>query len=97
MIDSKIFDDITKKLCEAVPESFKTVQHDIERNFRAVLQTAFSKLDLVTREEFDVQAGVLAKTRTKLESMEKKLADLEAQLGTTTKGKAEKPKKATKG
>lgn len=53
---------------------------DIEKNMRAMLNQGFSKLDLVTREEFDIQMQVLAKTRAKLELLEARVAELEAQL-----------------
>jgi len=75
----KLIEDIVKRLSEVVPSGLTAVKADLERNFRLVLQSAFAKLDLVTREEFDVQAGVLAKTRAKLEALEKQVALLEAQ------------------
>lgn len=53
---------------------------DIEKNVKAMLTQGFSRLDLVTREEFDIQAQVLAKTRTKLEALEARVVELEAQL-----------------
>lgn len=53
---------------------------DIEKNVKAMLTQGFSRLDLVTREEFDIQTQVLAKTRTKLEALEARVAELEAQL-----------------
>ena len=80
MLDKDFIDTMVKRLGEAVPPSLQAIRQDLERNFRSVLQSTFAKLDLVTREEFDVQAGVLAKTRAKLESLEKQIADLEAQL-----------------
>lgn len=52
---------------------------DVEKNLRAMLNQGFSKLDLLTREEFEVQAEVLARTRTRLEALEKRVAELEAQ------------------
>ena len=79
MIDPKIFDDIVKKLGEVLPPSIKNLQQDLERNFKSVLQSSFAKLDLVTREEFDVQSSVLARTRVKLEDMEARVASLERQ------------------
>lgn len=53
---------------------------DVEKNLRAMLKQGFSKLDLLTREEFEVQAEVLARTRAKLEALEKRVAELEAKL-----------------
>ena len=70
-------ENIARKLAEAVPEGLKSVREDLEGNFRSVLQSSLAKLDLVTREEFEVQEAVLAKTRSKLEALEARLADLE--------------------
>lgn len=80
MIDPKIFDDLSKRFSETLPSSLRQMQSDIEKNAHVVLQAAFAKMDLVTREEFDVQQGVLARTRAKLEALEKKVAELEEQL-----------------
>lgn len=77
MFDPKALDDLARKLAESVPGPLKQVQSDLEKNFHAVLQTALDKMNLVTREEFDVQAGVLARTRAKLEALEARFADLE--------------------
>jgi BMFP domain-containing protein YqiC len=71
------FDDMQARINEALENS---PMKDIEKNMKAVLTQGFSKLDLVTREEFDVQAQVLAKTRAKLEALEKRVADLETEL-----------------
>lgn len=81
MLDSKYIDDMVARLSTAIPPGVTAVKNDLEHNFRLVLQGMFAKLDLVTREEFDVQAGVLAKTRAKLEALEKQVAALEAQAG----------------
>lgn len=80
MLDYEFIDNIVKKLSAAVPPGLQTVKEELERNFRSILQSTFAKLDLVTREEFDVQAGVLAKTRAKLEQLEKQIAELETQV-----------------
>lgn len=80
MIDPKIFDDLSKRFAETLPASIRQMQGDIEKNVHVMLQAAFAKMDLVTREEFDVQQGVLARTRAKLELLEKQVADLEAHL-----------------
>jgi BMFP domain-containing protein YqiC len=80
MLDRDFIDNIVKRLADAVPPGLQAVKADLERNFRSVLQSTFAKLDLVTREEFDVQAGVLAKTRAKLEALEQQIAELEAKL-----------------
>ncbi len=71
--------DIARKLTDALPEGLRSVREDLESNFRSVLRSSLSKLDLVTREEFEVQEAVLAKTRAKLEALEARLKDFEEQ------------------
>ena len=71
-------EDIARKLTDALPEGLRSVREDLENNFRSVLRSSFSKLDLVTREEFEVQEAVLAKTRARLEALEARLKDIEA-------------------
>ncbi|MDF2529494.1 MAG: yqiC [Gammaproteobacteria bacterium] len=78
MINSKIFDDMANKFISSLPPYMLNFKDELQRDFKSVLQSSFSKLDLVTREEFDVQTKVLARTREKLEALEKKLAELEA-------------------
>jgi BMFP domain-containing protein YqiC len=69
--------DLQAKIQQAIDNS---PAKDLEKNMKAMLSQGFSKLDLVTREEFDVQAQVLAKTRAKLELLEARVAEIEAQL-----------------
>ena len=76
-MSSESIENIAKKLAEAVPEGLRSVREDLENNFRAVLSASLSKLDLVTREEFEVQEAVLAKTRQKLEALETRLKEIE--------------------
>lgn len=78
MLGQKVFEEISGKLGQVLAES---PAKDLEKNLRAVLQGVFSKLDLVTREEFDVQQAVLLRTREKLEALEAKVAALEARHG----------------
>ncbi len=80
MIDPKIIDDLTRRLAGLVPEGARTLQQDLEKNFRASLNSTFSRLDLVTREELEVQQAVLAKTREKIERLEARIRELEALL-----------------
>lgn len=80
MIDVKAIDDIVQRLSANLPDGVKTVQKDVEKNFKTVLQNTFSRMDLVTREEFDVQAAVLQRTREKLDLMENQIIALEAKL-----------------
>jgi len=77
-------DEIARRLFESVPPTVRTMQQDLERNFRSVLRTSLGKLDLVTREEFDVQVKVLERTRAKVDALEARLKELEAMLGTGT-------------
>ena len=78
MIDPKLFDDLAKKLAAAVPSGVRAVQADLEQQFLVLLQARLEKLDLVTREQFNVQRRVLERTRSKVEALEKQLAELEA-------------------
>ncbi|HRF61279.1 MAG TPA: accessory factor UbiK family protein [Candidatus Competibacter sp.] len=92
MIDPKAFDDLAKRFTDALPPSFRQFQAEMEKNLHAALQTAFAKLELVTREEFEVQQGVLARTRAKLEELEKQVAELETKVGGGKRRKStEKP------
>lgn len=79
-MDTKIIEELVKKLSDTIPPALKEWKKDLERNFRSILQSTFVKCDLVMREEFDAQAGVLAKTRAKLEKLEKHVAELEKHL-----------------
>jgi ubiquinone biosynthesis accessory factor UbiK len=79
-MDSKTIEDLAKRLSAAIPDGLKELQQDIEKNFRAVLESTFSKLNLVTREEFEVQKGVLARIRAKVEALEVQVKTLEAAL-----------------
>jgi ubiquinone biosynthesis accessory factor UbiK len=76
MLNAKIFDELSAKLSAAANSG---PARDIEKNMRALLAQGFAKLDLVTREEFDVQTQVLARTREKLAELEAQVAALEAQ------------------
>lgn len=77
MAQNRLFDDISARVSEVLA---KSPAKDIEKNLRAMLSGAFSRLDLVTREEFDVQAKVLARTREKLVALEARVAELEKTL-----------------
>jgi ubiquinone biosynthesis accessory factor UbiK len=80
MFDPKSIDDIASRLADSIPSGLQNLKGDLDKNFHAVLQSALGKLDLVTREEFEVQKAVLAKTRSKLEDLEKRVAELEQQV-----------------
>jgi BMFP domain-containing protein YqiC len=81
MIDPKRLDDLAQKLAGSLPAGVQTLKQDMERNMRAALEAALAKMDLVTREEFDVQSAVLARTREKLHRLEVQMAELERQAG----------------
>jgi len=78
-MSDKSIEDLAHKLAEALPESLRSMRQDIEENFRSVLKSGLGKLDLVTREEFEVQEAVLARTREKLEALEARLEKYEKQ------------------
>jgi len=75
--DPKSLDELARRLAESVPPGIAALRDDLERNFKAVLQAGLSKLDLVTRQEFDIQAAVLRRSRERLEELEKRIAALE--------------------
>lgn len=75
--DPKSLDELARKLAEAVPPGLAALGNDLEQNFKAVLQAGLAKLDLVTRQEFDIQAAVLRRSRERLEELEKRIAALE--------------------
>ena len=79
MLDPNSIEEIAKKLADSVP-SLGGLRQEVETGFSAVLEDMLSKLKLVSREEFDVQTAVLAKTRQKLEKLEQTMADLEQQI-----------------
>jgi BMFP domain-containing protein YqiC len=74
-------DDLARQLADAVPKNLKAIGDDLERNFRSLLQSGLAKMDLVTREEFDLQVAVLKRTREKLEQLDERLAELETRAG----------------
>ena len=76
-MDTFRIDEIARRLLESVPPALRTVQKDLETNFRAVLRSSLAKLDVVTRDEFDTQMRVLQRTREKLEQLEARLQELE--------------------
>jgi BMFP domain-containing protein YqiC len=79
MIDKNVLDDLAKRVSANIPEGLKFLQEDMEKNIRSALEAGLSHLDLVTREEFDLQTAVLARTREKLEQLEKIVAQMETE------------------
>lgn len=80
MFDPKSIDNIADRISNAIPPGLHHLKDDMEKNVHALLQSGLSKLDLVSREEFEVQKAVLAKTRTRLEELEKRVAELEQRI-----------------
>mgnify|MGYP000750712623 CR=1 FL=1 len=70
-------DALARQLAESVPKNLRALGEDLEKNFRSLLSAGFERMDLVTREEFDLQAAVLERTREKLEALEARIAALE--------------------
>jgi BMFP domain-containing protein YqiC len=79
-LNSNGLDELARRLAESVPESVRAFGRDLEGNFKAVLQAQLSKLDLVSRQEFDVQAAILERTQAKLSAMEARLKEIEDKL-----------------
>jgi hypothetical protein len=75
--DPKSLDDLARRLADAVPPGLTALKNDLEQNFKAVLQSGLTKLDLVTRQEFDIQSGVLRRSRERLEELEARIGALE--------------------
>jgi BMFP domain-containing protein YqiC len=73
-------DELARQLVESVPQNLKVLGQDLERNFKTLLQSGLERMELVTREEFDLQRAVLERTRAKLEQMEARLGELEKAL-----------------
>ena len=74
MLDPKKLEDLAKQIADAVPPGVKNMAEEAEGRVKTVLQSQLSKLDLVTREEFDIQSQVLIRTREKLDAMESRIA-----------------------
>ena len=76
MIDLAQLDELARRLSSLVPPGLREGREELQQNFKSVLQAGLGKLDLVTREEFEVQRAVLARTRERLEALERDLSDL---------------------
>ena len=77
MIDLAQLDDLARRLSGLVPPGLREGREELQQNFKSVLQSGLARLDLVTREEFDVQRAVLLRTREKLEALEREVQALE--------------------
>jgi len=89
-------DDLARRLAESVPQGLRSMKDDLEKNFQSVLRAGLGKLDLVTREEFEVQEAVLARTRQKLDALEERLISIETAKATSKKKKTRKKKAKAK-
>jgi ubiquinone biosynthesis accessory factor UbiK len=84
MLDPKQLDDLAQRLAVSLPKGVQTLRDDLARSLRASLEAGLTRLDLVSREEFDVQSAVLARTREKLGRLEARVAELESRAATPT-------------
>lgn len=89
-------DKLAKALAETLPQGLRSVRDDLEKNFRSVLDSSLARLDLVTREEFEVQEAVLLRTREKLEALEARLAKMESGPAAKKTKKKKTAKKTSK-
>lgn len=78
MLDPKLFDDLSRRVAGNLPPGLQSLQGDLQRNLRSAIESALAKMNLVTREEFEVQQAVLLRTREKLKALEARVAALEA-------------------
>jgi len=78
--DPKKLDELTRGVLNKLPAGFQTMQQDLEKSLRASLQSVLAKMELVSRDEFEVQSAVLQRSREKLEALEARVAELEKQL-----------------
>ena len=83
-MDTFRIDEVARRLMDNLPPAFRAAQRDLESNFRAVLRSSLSKLDLVTRDEFDTQSRVLERTRARLEALEARVREMEATTGASS-------------
>jgi len=79
-MNKQLFEDLANKIGNTLPPLPNNIKAEIEQSIRTILHSSFDKLDLVTREDFEIQSAVLQKTRIKLELLEKKLTQLETDL-----------------
>ncbi|HEY9052384.1 MAG TPA: accessory factor UbiK family protein [Gammaproteobacteria bacterium] len=76
MIDHKAIDELSQRISNLLPDGVKLLKNDLEKNIRALVESTFSQMNLVSREEFDVQSALLERTRQKLNQLEKQIEEL---------------------
>jgi hypothetical protein len=81
--DRSQIEQLARQLADAVPRNLRALGEDLEKNFKTLLQSGFDRMDLVTREEFDLQSAVLERTREKLEQLEQRVAALDGSEAST--------------
>ena len=86
MLDPKQLDELARRFTESLPPGMREFQQEVERNVRATMQSAFARMDLITRDEFDAQAKTLARTRARLQELETQVAALETALKAAAPG-----------
>ena len=92
MIDPKTLDGLVARIAEGLPAGLGQVQKDLRKNLHASVSAALARMDLVSREEFDVQSAVLARTREKLTALEAKVAELEQAIDVDQQPGTTKPR-----
>ncbi|KFF71159.1 ubiquinone biosynthesis accessory factor UbiK [Pectobacterium brasiliense] len=85
MIDPKKIEQIARQVHESMPKGIRELGDDVEKKIRQVLQAQLTRLDLVNREEFDIQTQVLLRTREKIARLEQRMTELESKLSTEEK------------
>jgi hypothetical protein len=85
MLKREKIDEFFREFAKLLPEDLRTYKQDMEKNLKAALNGAFARMDLVTREEFDIQTALLGKTRELLQELEIKVGELEKKLAATKK------------
>ena len=94
MPDPRFIDEFTERMMGLLPPGAVELKEDLQKNMRATLQTMFARMDLVTREEFEVQAAVLLRAREQLDALEKRVTALEKKTRAAGKAKPQAKKKA---
>jgi BMFP domain-containing protein YqiC len=78
--DHSSLDDLARKIADSIPENLRGLGEDLQRNLKSTLRSGLERMDLVTREEFDIQTRLLERTRARVDALETRVSDLEAQL-----------------